>query len=39
MEKGVGRLLADIPGVRLAFDIYFIEQDIEQLAELDLSNP
>ena len=39
MEKGVGKLLGDIPGVGLAFDIYFIEQDIEQLADLDLSDP
>ena len=39
MEKGVGKLLGDIPGVGLAFDVYFIEQDIEQLADLDLSDP
>ena len=35
----VEKLLGDIPGVGLAFDIYFIEQDIEQLADLDLSDP
>ena len=39
MEKGVGKLLGDIPDVGLVFDIYFIEQDIQQLADLDLSNP
>ena len=39
MEKGVGKLLGDIPGVGLAFDVYFIEQDIEQLADLDFSDP
>ena len=39
MERGVGKLLGDIPGVGLAFDIYFMEQDIEQLADLDLSDP
>ena len=39
MEKGIGKLLGDISGVGLAFDIYFIEQDIEQLAALDLSDP
>ena len=39
MEKGVGKLLGDIPGVGLAFDVYFIEEDIEQLADLDLSDP
>ncbi|XP_068680311.1 uncharacterized protein [Montipora foliosa] len=39
MEKGAGKLLGDIPGVGLAFDVYFIEQDIEQLADLDFSDP
>ncbi|KAK3752215.1 hypothetical protein QZH41_002754 [Actinostola sp. cb2023] len=39
MEKGVGKLMGDIPGVGLAFDIYFIEQDVEALANLDLNNP
>ena len=39
MKKGVGKLLGDVPGVGLAFDIYFIGQDIKQLAELDLSDP
>ena len=39
MEKGVGKLLGDIPGVGLVFDVYFIEQDVEQLADLDLNNP
>lgn len=39
MEKGVGKLLGDIPGVGLAFDVYFIEQDIDQLADLDFSDP
>ena len=38
-EKGIGKLLGDTSGVGLAFDIYFIEQDIEQLAALDLSDP
>jgi hypothetical protein len=28
-EKGVGKLIGDIPVVGLAFDIYFIKQDIE----------
>lgn len=39
MEKGVGKLMGDLPGVGLAFDIYFIEQDVEALANLDLNNP
>ena len=39
MEKGVGKLMGDIPGVGLVFDIYFIEQDVEALAHLDLNNP
>ena len=39
MEKGVGKLMGDIPGVGLVFDIYFIEQDVEALANLDLNNP
>lgn len=39
MEKGVGKLMGDIPGVGLVFDIYFIEQDVETLANLDLNNP
>ena len=39
METSVGRLMGDIPGVGLAFDIYFIEQDVEALANLDLNNP
>ena len=39
MAKRVGRLLGDVPGVELACDIYFIEQDIEQIANLDLSDP
>ncbi|CAH3173964.1 unnamed protein product, partial [Porites lobata] len=38
-ERGVGELLGDIPVVGLAFDIYFIEQDIEQLADLNLNDP
>jgi len=38
-ERGIGELLGDIPVVGLAFDIYFIEQDIEQLAKLNLNNP
>ena len=38
-ERGVGELLGDIPVVGLAFDIYFIEQDIEQLANLNLDDP
>ena len=38
-ERGVGELLGAIPGVGLAFDIYFIEQDIEQLADLNLNDP
>ena len=38
-ERGVGQLLGAVPGVGLAFDIYFIEQDIEELANLDLNNP
>ena len=38
-EKSAGRLLGAIPGVGLAFDIYFIEQDVEALANLDLNNP
>ena len=33
------KLLGDIPGVGLAFDVYFIEQDIEQLADLDFNDP
>ena len=39
MEKGVGKLMGDIPGVGLVFDIYFIEQDVDALAHLDLNNP
>ncbi|CAB3988828.1 iron-regulated -like [Paramuricea clavata] len=39
MEKGVGKMLGDIPGVGLVFDVYFIEQDVEQLANLDFNNP
>ena len=39
MEKGIGKLMGDIPGVGLVFDIYFIEQDVEALANLDLNNP
>ena len=39
MEKGVGKLLGDVPGVGLTFDMNFIEQDIEQIANLDLSDP
>ena len=38
-ERGIGELLGDIPVVGLAFDIYFIEQDIEQLAKLNLNDP
>ena len=38
-ERGVGELLGDIPVVGLAFDIYFIEQDIQQLANLNLDDP
>ena len=38
MEKGVGKLMGDLPGVGLAFDIYFIKQDVEALANLDLNN-
>ena len=38
-ERGVGQLLGAVPGVGLAFDIYFIEQDVEELANLDLNNP
>lgn len=38
-ERGVGRLLGAIPVVGIAFDIYFIEQDIEQLADLNLNDP
>lgn len=38
-ERGIGELLGDIPAVGLAFDIYFIEQDIEQLAKLNLNEP
>ena len=38
-ERGIGELLGDIPVVGLAFDIYFIEQDIEQLANLNLNDP
>ena len=38
-ERGVGQLLGAVPGVGLVFDIYFIEQDIEELANLDLNNP
>jgi Ca2+-binding RTX toxin-like protein len=38
MEKGAGKMLGDIPGVGLVFDVYFIEQDVEELAELDLNN-
>ena len=38
-ERGVGQLLGAVPGVGLAFDIYFIEQDKEELANLDLNNP
>ena len=39
MEKGVGKMLGDIPLVGLAFDIYFIKEDINQLANLDLNDP
>lgn len=39
MEKGVGKLMGDIPGVGLVFDIYFIKEDVEALANLDLNNP
>lgn len=39
MEKGVGRLMGDLPGVGLAFDIYFIKEDIDALSHLDLNNP
>ena len=39
MEKGVGRLLGDIPVVGLSFDVYFIEEDIQELADLDFSDP
>ena len=39
MEKGVGKMLGDIPLVGLAFDIYFIKEDIDQLANLDLNDP
>jgi len=38
-ERGVGELLGDIPVVGLAFDVYFIEQDIEQIANLNLNDP
>ena len=38
-ERGVGQLLGAVPGVGLAFDIYFIEQDIEELADLDFNDP
>ena len=38
-ERGVGRLLGAIPVVGIAFDIYFMEQDIEQLADLNLNDP
>ena len=38
-ERGIGELLGDIPVVGLAFDIYFVEQDIEQLAKLNLNDP
>ena len=39
MEKSVRRLIGDIPGVGLAFDIYFIEQDAEALANFLLEQP
>lgn len=39
MEKGVGKLLGDIPVVGLSFDVYFIEEDIQELADLDFSDP
>lgn len=39
MEKGVGKLLGDIPVVGLIFDVYFIEEDIQELADLDFSDP
>ena len=39
MKKGVGKLMGDIPGVGLVFDIYFIEQDIDALSKLDFNNP
>lgn len=38
MEKGVGKLLGAIPIVGLAFDVYFVEQDIEELANLNLND-
>ena len=38
-ERGVGELLGDIPVVGLAFDVYFIKQDIEQLADLNPNDP
>jgi hypothetical protein len=38
-EKGVEKLLGDIPGVGLAFDIYFIKQYIDELSKLNFNNP
>ncbi|CAB4039521.1 Hypothetical predicted protein [Paramuricea clavata] len=38
MEKGVGKLLGAIPVVGLAFDVYFVEQDIEELANLNFND-
>ena len=38
-ERGIGEMLGAVPVVGIAFDIYFIEQDIEQLANLNLNDP
>ena len=38
-EKAAGKIMGAIPVAGLAFDVYFIEQDVEELANLDLSNP